>query len=266
VPEQGNDEITDLARHFNHMADRIQALVDGLRKSEEARKELLITVSHDLRTPMTSISGFAEALRDGVVKDEERKQRYYAIIASEAGRLTRLVNDLFDVAKLEAGQLELRLQAMLVGPWLTEAAESLRPVVEQAGARLDLALAPDALAARIYGDRDRLGQVLTNLAGNAVRFTAPGQAVTLGARLEGDELVVSVTDQGPGVPPDEAEHVFDRFFQGKNTGGPHKGAGLGLAIVKRLVEAHGGRVGVTSPPGQGASFWFRLKCLTQELK
>jgi|GEM_PF-3122260 len=263
VPEAGNDEITDLARHFNHMAERIQVLVGGLRRSEQARKELLVTVSHELRTPMTSISGFAEALRDGIVKDEERKHRYYQIIAAESARLTRLINDLFDVSKLETGQLELRMQAMAVAPWLSDFAEAQRPLAEGAGLRLDLEINPAAQPARVYGDRDRLDQVLTNLVGNALRFAPPESSVVIGARAEGDDLVVTVADQGPGLKPDEAGRVFDRFFQGQEKGQGHKGAGLGLAIVRSLVEAHGGSVGVDSAPGAGATFWVRLKLLQE---
>jgi signal transduction histidine kinase len=260
VPEEGNDEITELAHHFNHMADRVESLVDGLRKSEQARRDLLIIVGHDLRTPMTSIVGFAEALRDGMVQTEEKRHRYYEIIAAEATRLNRLVNDLFDMAKLEAGQLDLRLQAMPVAPWLVEFAEGFAPVAEGAGARIDLAFTPEAERARVYGDRDRLDQVVANLAGNAVRFTPPGGTVLVRASVDGEDLLVEVTDQGPGLPPEDATRVFTRFYQGKQQGnGHHKGAGLGLAIVKSMVEAHGGQVGVRSTPGQGATFWFRLK-------
>lgn len=260
VPAQGNDEITDLAHNVNYMAERIQVLVDGLRRSEQARKELLVTVSHELRTPMTSIAGFAEALRDGVVQGDDRRHRYYEIIASESARLNRLIQDLFDMAKLETGQMEMRLQAMPVAPWLVEFAEGFQPAAAERGCDLQLSIAPEVEGVRIYGDRDRLDQVLTNLCSNAVRFSPPDEAVTIRARVDGAELVVEVADRGPGIPPDDLPRVFDRFFQGQashKTGG-HKGAGLGLAIVKSLVEAHGGRVGVESAPGQGATFWIRL--------
>ncbi|MGE5673025.1 MAG: sensor histidine kinase [Mycobacterium leprae] len=258
APEKGTDEITELATHFNHMAERIEVLVAGLRRSETARNELLMMVGHDLRTPMTSITGFAEALRDGVVQDEERKQRFYEIIATESQRLTRLTNDLFDVAKLESGQMELRLQAISIAPLLREFADSLRELAQQQSTRLDLAITPEAESARVYGDRDRLEQVLGNLASNALRFTKEGEAVTIRATVDGTELVVAVEDKGPGLTPDEAAQVFQRFFQGAQQGRGHKGAGLGLAIVKSLIEAHGGKVGVASVPGQGATFWFRL--------
>lgn len=258
APEQGRDEIADLSGHFNHMAERIQALVEGLRRSEESRKALLAVASHEIRTPLTSIHGFAEALRDGLVPTEERRQRYYQIIATESERLSRMVDDLFDVTKLQAGQAELELQVITVGPWLTEFVDSLRP---PDGLHLELILAPEAGSSRIYGDRDRLRQVLTNLVSNAVRFTPPGEAVRLEALPDGDELIVRVSDRGPGLTEEESERIFQRFYQGQNQLRVHKGAGLGLAIVKSLVEGHGGRVGVTSQPGEGAAFWFRLKRL-----
>ena len=262
APVSGSDEIADLGHHFNHMAERIQSLVEGLRKSEGLRREMLVTLSHELRTPLTSIAGFAEALKDGVVKEESQKQRYYQIIASESARLKRMINDVFDVARLEAGQVEFRLQAMPVAPWLMEFAEGFSEVAESEGARLELKISPEAERARIYGDRDRLDQALTNLMANALRFSPPGECVTLSADVEGEDVVIAVTDRGPGLEPGDAERVFERFWQGKNKGRGHVGAGLGLAIVKSTVEGHGGQVGVTSTPGQGARFWIRLKQIT----
>lgn len=259
APATGADEIADLGGHFNHMADRLQALVEGLRKSERLRRDLLINVSHELRTPMTSIQGFAEALRDGVVTDEDRRNRYYRIIAQEAGRLSRLTTDLFDVARLEAGQLELRLQSMAATPWLASVAEQARHMAEPQGARVDLTLEPGVEGSHLYGDSDRLSQVMTNLIHNAVRYSPENGTVTIGARLTGNEIEISVRDQGPGIPPEERDRVFERFFQGKiKSARGHKGAGLGLAIVRSIVEAHGGSVGVESTGGQGARFWFRL--------
>lgn len=262
VPEVGTDEIRDLASHLNHMAQRTETLVDGLRRSERLRKEMLVTVSHELRTPLTSIAGFAEALKDGVVKEDAQKLRYYQIIATEAARLKRMINDVFDVAKLEAGQVEIRLQAMSVTPWLIEVVDGFTPMAEQRGIRLELAVGPAAERARIYGDRDRLDQIVGNLVSNAMRFSPDGGIITVRTRAEGDDLVLEVSDQGPGISPEEAARVFDQFWQGATKGKGHVGAGLGLAIVKSLVEAHGGTVGVMSTPGAGATFWVRLKRLS----
>jgi len=261
APEVGTDELRDLASHFNHMAERTEALVEGLRRSERLRREMLVTVSHELRTPLTSIAGFAEALRDGVVREEAQKLRYYEIIGGEAARLKRMINDVFDVAKLEAGQVEIRLQDMPVTPWLIEVVDGFTPMAEQRGVRLEVAIGGAAEQARIYGDRDRLDQVVGNLLSNALRFSPDGGVITVRTRVEGEDLVLEVEDLGPGIAPDEVPRVFDQFWQGANKGKGHVGAGLGLAIVKSLVEAHGGTVGVQSTPGAGATFWARLKRL-----
>lgn len=259
APAAGADEIAEMGRHFNHMAERLQAVVEGLRKSERLRRELLVNVGHELRTPMTSIQGFAEALRDGVVRDEMRRQRYYEIIAQEAGRLSRLTQDLFDVARFEAGQTDLRLQEMAITPWLVGAAEQARQLAEPHNVQVTLQVGPGVEGAHLYGDTDRLNQVMTNLVQNAIRYSPSGATIRIEARFEGAQLRVSVRDQGPGLAPDEADKVFDRFYQGPTQSArAHKGAGLGLAIVRSVVEAHSGTVGVDAAPDQGATFWFQI--------
>lgn len=256
VPAEGADEIGDLARAFNHMATRIEALVDGLRQSERLRRDLMASIAHELRTPITSICGFAEALKDGLVPTE-RRDRCYAIIHGEATRLTRLIQDLFDLAKLEAGQLEMRLQPMDLATWLPEFAEAQRPRLEQAGVGLAVQV-PAGAAAPILGDQDRLEQVVHNLLDNAARYSPAGAPVQVGLERVPGGVRVYVRDAGPGVPPEEAAHLWERFYQGKDPGKRKGGAGLGLAIVRSIVQAHGGRVGLDSAPGQGACFWFEL--------
>ena len=260
APAGGADEIAEVSRHFNHMADRLQALVEGLQRSEKERRDLLVNVSHELRTPLTSIQGFAEALRDGVVSDDGRRQRYHEIIAGEAGRLSHLVTDLFEVSRFEAGQIDLRLREVPIAPWLVTVAEQMSQIAATDGRRFDLALGNGVEGARLYGDQDRLSQVITNLVSNAVRFTPEGGAVTLGARLDGGHAVITVKDEGPGILPEEKDRVFERFFQGKQKSAiAHRGAGLGLAIARSIVEAHGGHIGVEGEPGDGATFWFRVR-------
>lgn len=256
APETGGDEIAELGRRFNHMAERIQVLVEGLQRSENLRRELMASISHELRTPITSILGFAEALRDGVVKDPAQQQRYYQIIARDAARLSRQVQDLFDFTKMEAGQLEFKLVPLDPRPWLQEFAEGAGADLERDG--LLLQLQGDPGESPITGDRHRLDQVLTNLVNNAARYTPPGGTITLTATPSDAGLRLEVADEGPGIPPEELPHIFERFYQGKNPGKQAGGAGLGLAIVKSIVEAHGGEVGVTSSLGQGARFWFTL--------
>jgi two-component system OmpR family sensor kinase len=262
APAHGGDEIAELAAHFNQMAERVQALVEGLRRSQAAQRDLLITVSHEVRTPLTSIQGFAEALRDGVVRDEERRQRYYEIIAAESARLSRLTSDLFDVAKLEAGQAEIQFQPVDLASWLGAAAEGLQAIATDQEVQVELAIDPALQGAAVWGDRDRLQQVLGNLTANALRFAPAGTVVMIGARPGGARVRITVSDQGPGLSAEEQGQVFERFYQGRQAR-THKGAGLGLAIAKSLVLAHGGQIGVESQPGQGATFWFELQRYTQ---
>lgn len=256
APEAGTDELADLARSFNHMAARMEALVEGLRHSEQVRRDLMAAIAHELRTPITSIRGFAEALRDGVVPPD-RVQRYYEIILSESTRLTRLIQDLFDLAKLDAGQMEFRLQPMDLAAWLESFVQEERDRLAQGGVPLVLVMPPGA-AAPVLADPLRLEQVVHNLLDNAARYSPPGSPVAVRLTLHPGEVQVAVQDQGPGVPPDEAPHVWDRFYQGRDPGKRKGGAGLGLAIVRSIVAAHGGRVGLESPPEGGACFWFAL--------
>lgn len=262
APADGGDEIAELAGHFNQMADRIQTLVEGLRKSQSSQRDLLITVSHEVRTPLTSIQGFAEALRDGVVRGDDRRQRYYEIIAAESARLARLSSDLFDVAKIEAGQVEIQFQPVGLADWLGAAAEGLQAVAIDQDVQVQLTIAPALAETAVWGDRDRLQQILGNLTANALRFAPAGSTLSIAAVPASNRVRISVTDQGPGLTAEEQQKVFERFFQGRQVRA-HKGAGLGLSIAKSLVEAHGGQIGVESEPGRGATFWFELQRYTE---
>lgn len=256
VPGEGTDEIAELARSFNHMAERLQNLVESLRHSEKLRRDMMASISHELRTPVTSIRGFAEALRDGVVPPGQR-ERYYEILAAESARLGRLIQDLFDLARFEAGQLDLRVERLAAGRWLREFAERAAPAVEQAGCRLELDV-PAGDDVQVYADRQRLDQVLYNLVENATRHSPPGEPIRVEMHRVDGSVRIAVVDRGPGVPPEERERIWQRFYQAPSAGGRKGGAGLGLAIVKSIVEAHGGQVGVEAAPEGGARFWFAL--------
>lgn len=259
VSLSGHDEVAELGTHFNHMAERNEALVDGLKKSETLRRELVASVSHELRTPITSIQGFAEALHDGVVTDPEQSARYLAIIAEESGRLARLIDDLFEVSKLEAGQGEFRFVTLQVAPWLEKFAERTRPRLEAAGLRVRVHLPAAAADVQVLADPGRLDQVLNNLVNNAARFAPQGSAIeVLGQPEASGRLRIAVHNDGPPISPEDQSRLFDRFYQGKQ-GRPHKGAGLGLAVVKGIIDAHGGKVGVQSAAGEGTTFWFTLR-------
>ncbi|MBX5476790.1 MAG: HAMP domain-containing histidine kinase [Clostridia bacterium] len=264
VPVEGGDEVADVARSFNLMADRLQKTISDLRRSEDLRRDFMASLAHDLRTPVTSIGGFAEALRDGVVRDPDQQRRYAGIIVTEARRLGRLVQDLFDYARLQAGQLEFRMQPLDVRRWFEDFCDAARARVEGAGFTFEASMPADDVT--VLADGDRLARALTNLVDNALRYAPAGSRVALEASVRGDEVRFSVADEGPGVPEEERERIWDRFYRGRQAGsraGEDAGSGLGLAIVKSIVEAHGGRVGVDagggngSPP-RGSRFWFAL--------
>lgn len=253
----GRDEVAGLAAGFNHMAERIEALVEELRRSQALRRAMLATISHELRTPVTVIRGLGEALRDGVVAPGPDAARHAGQIVAEAERLGRLIDDLFQLAQIETGQLDLRLARFAVGPWLQERETALAALVRERGARWTARIDPSLAGVGLEADPHRLAQVLGNLVDNAARHAGPGGHVTLTATAVPEGVRVEVADDGPGIDPADVPRVFESFYRGREAA-RSRGAGLGLSIVRALVEAHGGRVGVASAPGRGARFWFVL--------
>jgi signal transduction histidine kinase len=224
-------------------------LHDLALRAVRARDEVLGIVAHDLRNPLQSISLQAEYL-EGEACDPLAVQG----IRQSAKRMSRLVQDMLDVAHLEAGPLAIRRAPTPARSIAADAVEAQLSVA--AASSLDLRLElPDDLP-DVLADRDRLLQILDNLIGNALKFTPAGGRVTVGATADGEEVRFRVTDTGPGIPPDDLPHVFDRFWQAKRS--DRRGAGLGLAIALGLVEAHGGRITVESVPGHGATFTFTV--------
>ncbi len=211
--------------------------ITEIRDLESMRRDLVSNVSHELRTPVTSILGYLEALRDGLAPSEEERQRYLGIIEDEARRLSRLVEDLFDLSKLESGQAGLRLVPLDLASLARDVARKVAIAAATGGVALEVA-APDVLP--FAGDPDRLAQVLLNLLDNAIRFTPSGGSVRLevGACEDADEARLVVRDTGPGIEPEDLPHVFDRFYTGdKSRARPDgnwrtSGTGLGLVIVR----------------------------------
>ena len=241
LPRERTEELASLADAFNEMAAQ-------LARAREAERSVLLSVSHDLRTPMTAIRGYAEGIEDGTIEPRQAA----VVVARESRRLERLVDDLLALARLRQGILEVRREPVELGEVLREAEERLRPQAEAAGVELRLDPNGDG---RVIGDHGRALQVATNLVENAVRVTPAGGRVTLAAAQSG----FSVSDSGPGIPHGELDHAFERFRLRDQLGrGSSDGAGLGLAIVKELVEAMGGGVAVESAEGRGARFTVRL--------
>jgi len=239
VPAEGTEELDRLAASFNDMAEQL-----GLAR--DAERGVLLSVSHDLRTPLTSIRGYAEGIEDGTIEPREAAP----VIGREAERLERLVGDLLALARLRQGVLEVRREPVDLAAVAREAEERLRP--RAAGAGVELRVQGDG---RATADHGRLLQVVSNLVENAIRVSPRSGRVTVAAAP--GELWVS--DEGPGIPEEEIARAFERFHLRARVGrGSPDGAGLGLAIVRELSEAMGGSVAVENLPSQGARFTVRL--------
>lgn len=227
------------------------------RRLDRMRREFVSMISHELRTPVTSIQGFLEALSDGVVTDAEDQRHYLGVIAAETRRLSRLIDDLFEFARLELGQLDFRWARVDVG-------ELVRSVLESAGPglarrRLQVALDVTGSGLEVNGDGDRLAQVMWNLLANAMHFSPPGGSITVLAHRDDDRVSVSVTDTGPGIPQADLPFVFDRFYRSAQAKRHWPGGlGLGLTIARAIVEAHCGSMQAESREGEGTTITFTI--------
>ncbi|MCC6555229.1 MAG: PAS domain-containing sensor histidine kinase, partial [Polyangiaceae bacterium] len=229
-------------------------LYDVARRAIDARDGVLGIVAHDLRNPLNAVVLQARLLRGRATAPEDERQRAADLIARAAARMNRLIQDMLDVARLETGALAIARDRLAVEHVVAEAVEAARAALPPASLALHVDIAgglPD-----ISADRGRLLQVLDNLISNAIKFTAPGGHITVGAAPREDEVLFRVADTGPGMPAEHVARAFDRFWQA--TKADRRGAGLGLPIVKGIVEAHGGRIWIESQVGVGTTFYFTL--------
>ena len=257
LPITGRDELTALAGDFNRMADALAQAAERQRELENARRELVAAVSHDLRTPLTAVRAMVEALADGVVHDGATRQRYLEAARSQLENLSTLVDDLFEIAQIDAGMLQIELERASLHDLISDTLSNLQPHAEKHGVRLVGEVEPGADL--VLMNPPKVQRVLYNLIGNALRHTPADGTITLRAITTGDEVQVTVADNGEGINPADLPHVFERTYRGeKSRSRDYGGAGLGLAIVRGLVEAHGGRIWVDSQPNIGATFGFTL--------
>ncbi len=250
LPVRGPREVQELTTAFNDMGARVRA-------SQKSQREFVANVSHELKTPLTSIQGFAQALEDGTADTPEARRQAAGIIRQEAERMHRMVLDLLDLARFDAGMMDLQRTTLDLPALLRNVVEKMTPQAQAAG--VSLRLETDPLPAAT-GDGDRLVQVFTNLVDNAIKFTPAGGSVLLRASAAAPGVQVEVTDTGAGMTPEVAAHIFERFYQAdasRQGGGKHS-AGLGLAIVQEIVRAHGGKISVRSAPGAGSTFTVSL--------
>jgi signal transduction histidine kinase len=251
------DELGSLAANVNRMNDELRRLYGELETASRHKSEFLANMSHELRTPLNAIIGFSQVLKQRLFGEINDKQdEYLDDILSSGNHLLSLINDVLDLSKVEAGQVELELAPFSLPAALERGVVMLRERATKGHVALLLELAPDVDV--VHGDERRLRQVVFNLLSNAVKFTPAGGRITVATARASGEVEVSVTDTGPGVAQEDQERIFDEFQQTDVGAQQREGTGLGLALSKRLVELHGGRIWVESEAGRGSRFAFTL--------
>ncbi|HIQ01353.1 MAG TPA: HAMP domain-containing histidine kinase, partial [Anaerolineales bacterium] len=247
APVSGPKEVQDLARAFNRMAARVAA-------TQQAQRDLVANVSHELKTPLTSVQGFSQAILDGTAADPAAVERAARVIHDEAERMRRMVDGLLSLARFDAGQVQMAQEPVDLGLLLARCLERLGPQAEAAGDELSLS-APEGLV--VTGDHDWLTQVFVNLLDNGIRHTQNGR-VEVAARRVGDTIEVTVTDTGEGIPAEDLSRIFERFYQADRSRRRKGGVGLGLSIAREVVQLHGGEITAASVVGLGSRFTVRL--------
>ena len=246
IPEQGASELRDVARGFNRMAHEVQ-------RTRQAERDFLANVSHDLKTPLTSIQGYSQAIVDGATPDPAHAA---SIIYDEAGRLNRMVIELTDLVRIQSGQLSMNLVALNIDEIIRAIGDKLMVVAQQKQVDFQVRVVSTPM---VMGDGDRLVQVITNLISNAIKYTPADGQVWVDTRVNGRHVEVVIQDTGVGISPEELPRVFERFYQVDKARGPQRGIGLGLAISQEIVQAHGGEITVDSlGVNQGSTFILRL--------
>lgn len=256
----GNDELADLARSFNWMADSLQRTDAQKRQNEQARRALIAGISHDLRTPLASLRAMIEAIADGVVDDPATVTRYVNTSLSELQHLNALIDDLFELARLDAGRVEMQVCPASMTDLISDVISSMSARAARREVALVGSVEPDIDP--IVMAPDKIQRVLVNLLDNALRYTPPGGQIAIRARRETDRVRVDVHNTGSSIDAAHLPHVFTTFYRGEpsrvRSDDGHRGTGLGLAIARGFVEAHHGTIWAESAPQRGTTFSFTL--------
>lgn len=254
----GRDELAQLAHTFNRMVARLEEAERHQLETEQLRRNLLAWIGHDLRTPLASIQALVEALTDGIVTEPSKAQHYLRTVQRDAASLSSLIDELFEMAQIEAGGLHLNRQPISLSDLISDTLESFAVRCEE----LEIVLtgSADPRVDPVWVDAGLIGRVLTNLVGNAVRHTPRGGSVSVTAQRVVGGVRVDVYDSGPGIPAESLSKIFEQFYRGEQSRSRAKGggSGLGLAIAKAVVEAHGGAIGAENRFDGGARFFFAL--------
>jgi signal transduction histidine kinase len=254
---QGKDEIAALGETFNQMAERLQTADEQQRQLDHLRRDLIAWVSHDLQTPLASIRAIIEALADDMIEDPQTQQRYLRTAQREIAALSILIDDLFQMAQLDAGGLPLECEHNALSDLVSDTLETFSEMAARQGVLLEGSVADGVDP--VWMDGPRIGRVLNNLVANALRHVQPGGRVSVSAKPVAEGVQIEVTDDGPGIAPEDLPNIFERFYRGeKSRNRATGGAGLGLAIARGIVEAHKGQIGVESSPNQHTRFYFIL--------
>ena len=257
VDVRNRDELGALAANVNRMNDELRRLYREVETASQHKSDFLANMSHELRTPLNAIIGFSQVLREGMVGDVNEKQReYLEDILSSGQHLLSLINDVLDLSKVEAGQVELQVAPFSLQDALERGVSMVREQATTEG--VQVTLHKNGSLDVVSGDERRMSQVIFNLLSNAVKFTPTGGQVDVSAKRINGEMRVSVADSGPGIAAEDLDRIFEEFQQTEAGARQLEGTGLGLALSKRFVEMHGGRIWCESEVGKGSTFEFTL--------
>ncbi len=251
IPISSMEEATQLAVSFNNMADQLKDL-------EATRRSFVANVSHELRSPLTSMKGFLEAMQDGTIGPEEY-EKYIGIVLSETGRMAGMVNDLLDLARIESGRTAIKLEIFDINELIRRTLITFEARIYEHHLEVDVKFAQEQYY--VEADSAQISQVLRNIIDNAIKYSPDDSKLRIATYAMRREIYVSIQDSGPGIPEEDIPHVFDRFYKVEKAHTPSKqgGTGLGLSIVKRIIDQHSQTISLKSAKGKGSTFTFTLK-------
>ena len=252
VEVKGNDELGQLGMAFEEMRSRLKESIEIQQLYETNRKELITNISHDLKTPITAIKGYVDGILEGVADSPEKSEKYMRTIAAKAGEMDHLIDELFLYSKLDMQKHPFSFESVMIMPFLNDWADELKVELEKQGVSLDISMrkVPEA---RVAVDRDSFKRVLGNIIQNSLKYMdKPEKKITVQTWTEAQSFILAIEDNGPGIPPEAASHIFERFYRAEqsrntNTGG----SGLGLAIAKQIISEHGGAIYADSQEREG---------------
>jgi len=258
--QSAHPELGQVAQSINQLAERSSRDIGEMQRLERVRSEFVANVSHELRTPIFSVQGYLETLLDGAVDDPNVSMQFLEKAYHNAMRLNALLNDLIDISRIESGELKFSFRYFDIADLINELVQTMQIRAEQRSVRVVLDLAAQST---VYGDKERLSQVLTNLIDNAIKYNAEGGTVTIACVNTDKGLSVRISDTGIGIPEEHLSRIFERFYRvDKDRSRAVGGTGLGLAIVKHILEAHETEPTISSQPGKGTTIEFTLRTNT----